>query len=297
MAGQAPESLRVLICALDIIFLFIFLTATYLPYICRSWSYKKGIITRRDLWIATTILAISAVRTAGSLLWIVNNFRDREDRHTLSLRVMLALTTSPIDGKVTRWAFKTCKWATRIQASQETGPQQPFPYTGPTTPIPRSRQVLAAINPHRNSRPDKSFRHCCWIFMCWFVPFLIFIEVALFAGIGLSKTSRRDGDWAAIVIWVLPPTLPILDQCWYYLWRRRRRPEMVETGPSRVNPPTAVPTIWHLGAWNSWMVGTMVGAVAFLIVFAMDWESRKESVSDMTEFWNQLAEALTGCGG
>jgi hypothetical protein len=63
-ADAALESVRSLICALDIIFAVISLSSLYVPLFWRSWTYEKGIIIRRDLWIARFIVLSS--RTASS---------------------------------------------------------------------------------------------------------------------------------------------------------------------------------------------------------------------------------------
>ncbi|KAI8659382.1 hypothetical protein NCS56_01155400 [Fusarium sp. Ph1] len=202
MAGQVPESLRRLIAALDIIFLFIYLAASYLPFIYSSWNYRKGIVLRRDLWIASAILVVSAIRMTGMLFFIIyyiTNESSSLDRVTLSLRVMLALIISPIDAKVTRWAFKTCK----------------------------------------------SYR------------------------------------FHAIMIWLLAPIFLMINR-WF---------------SSAGRPSPANPSLLRPDGWYSWMIGTMLGVVIFLISYDFNCKLKQEAINDMTDFWIQFTGAITGWGG
>ncbi|KAM5368784.1 hypothetical protein ACJZ2D_009338 [Fusarium nematophilum] len=203
MVDQAPESLRSLVCALDIIFLFISLSTSCTPLLWSSWTYKKGQIMRRDLWIAI-------FRAAGLVFSIVNLVRGPR-RHTLSLRIILALVVGPMDVKIIRLAWRTLGRAADVQESQEMGPQQPMARNESTTPVPRSRQVVAVINPH-SYRPWKrsSCGHACSFLILWVFADGIFLNGAVLTSISLSVT-RRDRHWAAIMIWILPVSTAMLD--------------------------------------------------------------------------------------
>ncbi|WAO93739.1 Hypothetical protein NCS54_01129400 [Fusarium falciforme] len=198
MADQVPESLRRLMAALDIIFLFIYLAASYLSFIYNSWNYKKGMIIRRDIWIATAVLATLAIRMVGMLCFIMSYMQGGRGSSvysvTLGLRVMLALTTSPLDARVTRWAFKSLKWARRKKQSLESGPQQPSAGTEPMTPIPRSQQVLVPVDPDGESlsERDGSCLHEFLVAMYWAVLIIIFIAATVCAGLVMSKSQQHD---------------------------------------------------------------------------------------------------------
>ncbi|KAF5013506.1 hypothetical protein FDECE_493 [Fusarium decemcellulare] len=298
MPGQPPEILRSLICALDIVFFLLFLPAAYVPFLWTSWTYKTGKITRRDVWIARAVFLVTVFRTAGLILSIVNLVRDYH-RHTLCLRIILGLVVGPIDVRIIRWAYTTCRWASTAQKTEETGPQQPFSYAEPASYVPRSQQVLAIIDPSSNPPYSKvtlcyTFSHMAW----WFFPQNIIACGIVFTSISLSKTHHDgDWDWAAIMIWTTPLICVITDQIQRYKYNRQQRSEDTENIP---NTPRAAGTrnvSKHLGFWKAWTLGTMVGAFIFVVLFATNLNSRKEHITDMTEVWIQLAEALAGCGG
>ncbi|UPK93630.1 hypothetical protein LCI18_004565 [Fusarium solani-melongenae] len=208
MADQVPESLRRLIAALDIIFLFIYLAASYLAFIYSSWNYKKGVIIRRDIWIATAVLAMSAIRMVGMLCFIMYYMQGGRGSGmysvTVGLRVMLALTISPLDARVTRWSFRTLKWARRRKKeSLESGPQQsststetrqPSADTDPMAPIPRSQEVLVAVNPNGESlsESDGSSLHEFLVAMYWSAPIGTFIAATVCSGLVMSKSQQGD---------------------------------------------------------------------------------------------------------
>ncbi|KAH7263966.1 hypothetical protein MRS44_012702 [Fusarium solani] len=297
MADQVPESLRQLIAALDIIFLFIYLAASYLPFIYSSWNYKKGIIIRRDVWIATTVLAISAIRVAGMLCFIMYYMQGGRGSSvysvTLGLRVMLALTISPLDARVTRWAFKTLKWAGRKKDSLESGPQQPStskePHqpsadTEPMAPIPRSQQVLVPVNPNGESlmERDGSSLHEFLVAMYWTVPIIIFIAATVCAGLVMSKSQQHDRySLEAIMIWLLPPIFLMINRCF----------------SSAGRPSPANPSLLRPDGWYSWMMGTLLGVEFFLISYGFNCKLRKEAITDMDDFWTQFAGVMFGWGG
>ncbi|RSM14200.1 hypothetical protein CDV31_005536 [Fusarium ambrosium] len=293
MADQVPESLRQLIAALDIIFLFIYLAASYLPFIYSSWNYKKGIIIRRDLWIAASILAVSTIRMVGMLFFIIyyirsgRGSRDGVYRVTLSLRVMLALTISPIDARVTRWAFKAFKaykLVRKTKVDQETGPQQPSTNTEPTARIPRCQQILAPVDPRGECilKRDGSSLHDCLIFLYWTVPFGILLAATICAGLILSKSQQHNRHWSyAVAIWLLPSACLMINSCF----------------SSSGRPSPANPSLLRPDSWYSWMIGTMLAAAIFLALYAFDCKLRQKDIIDMTDFWTLFAGVMFGWGG
>ncbi|KAI8714279.1 hypothetical protein NCS52_01147600 [Fusarium sp. LHS14.1] len=297
MNKQVPECLRQVIAALDIIVLFIYLAASYLPFIYSSWNYKKGIIIRRDVWIATIILVISAIRMTGMICFIIYYILGGRGSGvysvTLGLRVMLALTISPLDARVTRWAFKTLKWARKRKECLESGPQQPSASTEtpqpsadtePMTPIPRSQQVLVAVNPNGEplSERDGSSLHEFLVAMYWTVPIVIFIAATVCSGLVMSKAQLRDRYWLhAVGIWLLPPISVVFNSCF----------------SSAGSPSPAIPSLLRPDGWYSWMMGTMLGVELFLFSYGFNCKLRQEAITDMTDFWTQFAGVMFGWGG
>ncbi|RSM10962.1 hypothetical protein CEP52_003202 [Fusarium oligoseptatum] len=293
MDNQVPESLRQLIAALDIIFLFIYLATSYVPFIYSSWNYKKGIVIRRDLWISAAILTLSTIRMVGMLFFVVyyirsgGGSRNGVYRVTLSLRVMLALTISPIDARVTRWAFKAFKaWklVRRMKVDQETGPQQPSTNTEPMTRIPRCQQVLAPVDPRGECilKRDGSSLHDCLIFMYWTIPFGILLAATVCAGLILSKAQQHNRHWSyAVAIWLLPSACLMINSCF----------------SSSGRPGPANPTLLRPDSWYSWMIGTMLAAAIFLALYAFDCKLRQKGIIDMADFWTQFAGVMFGWGG
>ncbi|EEU44649.1 uncharacterized protein NECHADRAFT_84638 [Fusarium vanettenii 77-13-4] len=297
MNKQVPECLRQVIAALDIIFLFIYLAASHLPFIYSSWNYKKGIIIRRDIWIATTVLAISTIRMVGMICFIMYYVLGGRSSGvysvSLGLRVMLALTISPLDARVTRWAFKTLKWVRRRKECLESGPQQPSTNTEthqpsadpePMDPIPRSQQVLVAVNPNGEllSETDGSSLHVFLVTMYWTVLIVIFIAATVCSGLVMSKSQQHDlYRFHASMIWLLPPIFLMFNRCFSSAGR-----------PSPANPSLVRPDGWY-----SWMIGTMVGVEIFLFSYGFNCKLRKEAITDMTDFWTQFAGVMLGWGG
>lgn len=295
MADQVPECLRRLIAALDIIFLFIYIAASYLPFIYSSWNYKKGIIIRRDIWIATTVLAISTIRMMGMVCFIMYYILGVRGSGvytvTLGLRVMLALTISPLDARVTRWAFKTLKWARRRKESLESGPQQPSTSTGgpqqppaDTEPIPRSQQVLVVVNPDGEplSERDGSSLHEFLFAMYWAVPISIFIGATVCAGLVMSKSHRHDHYTPHTVgVWLLPLIFLMFNRCF----------------SSAGRPRLAKPSLLRPDGWYMWMMGTMLGVEIFLLTYGLNCKFKKEAITDTYDFWAQFSGAMLGWGG
>lgn len=203
---------------------------------------------------------------------------------TLGLRVMLALTISPLDARVTRWAFKTLKWARRKKESLESEPQQPSAGTEPMAPIPRSQQVLVAVNPNGESlmERDGSSLHEFLVAMYWAVPINIFIAATVCAGLVMSKSQQRDWHTLqAVGIWLLPPISLMINRC----FSSAGRPSPANA--SRVRP----------GGWYSWMMGTLLGVEIFLISYGVSCKLRKKAITDMADFWTQFAGVMLGWGG
>ncbi|KAI8657420.1 hypothetical protein NCS57_01120100 [Fusarium keratoplasticum] len=288
MADQVPESLRQLIAALDIIFLFIYLAASYLPFIYSSWNYKKGIIMRRDIWIATAVLTMSAIRMVGMLCFIMYYMQGGRGSSmysvTLGLGVMLSLKISPLDARVTRWAFKTLKWAGRKKDSLESGPHQPSAGTEPMAPIPRSQQVPVPVNPNGEllSERDGSSLHEFLVAMYWSVPISTFIAATVCAGLVMSKSQQHDRySLETIMILLLPPIFLMINRCF----------------SSAGRPSPANPSLLRPDGWYSWMMGTIFGVAIFLASYASYCKLRKEAVPNMDDFWTQFAGVMLGWGG
>ncbi|KAF4966708.1 hypothetical protein FSARC_5623 [Fusarium sarcochroum] len=283
MFDEPPDSLRSLICALDIVFLLLSVAAVYIPLIWRSWTYEKRKIYRGDLSIARLIVVVSLYRFAG-LIYSFGLLIIDPERHTLCLRLVLALVMCPLDLKLMRFAWKTCSEVSAmcLDPTLATGPQQPS--SSKATP-PRSRQIIAIVpHPWPVGYTKKNNSYEGWSFGCclFFVLFIVFPGVII-TGISLHQT-RRDRYWAAILMYLIPMALTIL------VYRLSCSTCLQCRGTSFVERVGEV-------FWDAWMPGSMIGVIIYFIVFVVDMKSRKEHIKDMTDVWLQLAEALAGYGG
>lgn len=276
-ADAALESVRSLICALDIIFAVISLSSLYVPLFWRSWTYEKGSIIRRDLWIARFIVLSTPYRLIGSIFSIASLTRNTQ-RQTLLLKTIQAVTATPLEVKLYKLARKTWKRAVKRQD----GGDGPAPDLGGLQPaVPKSREVLVAADAHRDhyEREKFGFWKACLFHFKWVIPEGIMVVGLVLSSIYLDE-GPRDRLAPAVLIWILPLVAVILSQVWRYC--RHTETEGVRE---------------FAGFTKPWAVGTMVGYLIFLVVFFVDLKERKKYISNWTEVWVQLAEALCGGGG
>ncbi|VUC35595.1 unnamed protein product [Clonostachys rosea] len=278
MASDAVlKSLRSLICALDIIFAIISLSSLYVPLFWRSWTYEKGSIIRRDLWIAKLIVFSTPYRLIGSIFSIVSLIRNSQ-RQTLLLKTIQAVTATPLEIRLYKLASKTWKKAVRKRGERES----PAPESRQQPAVPKGREVLVAANAQWDDYEREKFglRKACLFHFKWAIPEGIMVVGLVLTSIYLDQ-GPKDRLVPAVFIWILPPVAVILSQIW--------RHYNYDAGSERVREIT--------GFTKPWAVGTMVGYLIFLVVFFVDLEERKKYISDWTEVWVQLAEALCGGGG
>ncbi|CAH0030090.1 unnamed protein product [Clonostachys rhizophaga] len=270
-ADAALESLRSLICALDIIFAIVSLSSLYVPLFWRSWTYEKGSIIRRDLWIARFIVLSSSYRLIGSIFSIASLTRNQQ-RQTLLLKTIQAVTATPLEIKLYKLARKTWKKAVRRQDGGD-GPASDV--VGLQPAVPKSREVLVAANAHRDhyEREKFGFWTACLFHFKWVIPEGIMVVGLVLSSIYLGE-GPKDRLAPAVLIWILPLVAVILSQ----VWRHCRR---TETEGVRE----------FAGFTKPWAVGTMVGYLIFIVVFFVDLEERKGYINNWTEatlVWPQI---------
>ncbi|CAH0056375.1 unnamed protein product [Clonostachys solani] len=279
-ADAALESVRSLICALDIIFAVISLSSLYVPLFWRSWTYEKGSIIRRDLWIARFVVLSAPYRLIGSIFSIASLTRNSQ-RQTLILKTIQAVTATPLEVRLYKLARKTWKKAVKKQDGGES--PAPEPAIGLQPAVPKSREVLVATNAHRNDyeREKFGFWKACLFHFKWVIP-----EGIMLVGLVISSISLGEGPRyrlvPAVFTWILPLVAVILSQ----IWRHYRHTET-----QRVRE--------FAGFTKPWAVGTMVGYLIFLVVFFVDLEERKKYISDWTEttlVWPQILHAVSSSG-
>lgn len=165
---------------------------------------------------------------------------------------------------------------------RQDGGEGPAPDLAGRQPVvPKSQEVLVAANAHRDDyeREKFGFWKACLFHFKWAIPEGIMVVGLVLSSIYLGE-GPKDRLAPAVLIWILPLVTVVLSQVWRHCWHA----ETEGVGE-------------FAGFTKPWAVGTMVGFLIFIVVFFVDLEKRKGYISNWTEVWVQLAEALCGGGG
>lgn len=108
--------------------------------------------------------------------------------------------------------------------------------------------------------------------------------LAFVATVESLKRSDTKRDWAAIVMWPIP-TVFYLCEIFYRKLKYSTKWSDLLLKESFFNYLTA------------FTIGTMISAILFIVIFALDWDERLAQITSKKEAWIQLAEAGFGVGG